>query len=237
METDICFFNTDNFVELKKRSVHKKEEIFMKRIVSLLLAFLLVISLIPMMAFANSDNDKPKDEPTSQDGTEKKPDHKDHKGDKKDKKHKKDKPVYYHPEGEHEFAYASNATFHWLQCPCGCQVNKEYHVDPLDTSDDYCICGYHFSDNAQLVTLWLKDCKELKNFRKDVYEYETDAYTYKDVSELKRIATRTYDSEATVELPEDLTLKEGENKIEIKVTAENKKVTQTYTVIVNKEAK
>lgn len=142
-----------------------------------------------------------------------------------------------HDANDHEFGYASNAKYHWLQCACGCKINMEPHVDPLDTTDDYCTCGYHFSDNAQLVTLWLKDCKELKNFRKDVYEYETDAYTYKDVNELKRIATRTFDSEATVELPEDLTLKEGENKIEIKVTAENKKVTQIYTVIVNKEAK
>lgn len=139
-----------------------------------------------------------------------------------------------HPTNEHIFSYASNATYHWLQCPCGCQINKERHVDPLDTADDYCTCGYHFSDNAQLVTLWLKDCKELKNFRKDVYKYETDAYTYKDVKEIKRIATRTFDSQATVELPEDLTLHDGENKIEIKVIAENKKATQVYTVIVNK---
>lgn len=148
----------------------------------------------------------------------------------------KDDVLPVHDANDHEFGYASNAKYHWLQCACGCKINMEPHVDPLDTTDDYCTCGYHFSDNAQLVTLWLKDCKELKNFRKDVYEYETDAYTYKDVSELKRIATRTFDSEATVELPEDPTLKEGENKIEIKVTAENKKVTQVYTVIVNKEA-
>lgn len=209
----------------------------MKRIISLLLALLLVLSLIPMMAFAHDTGSHTAEDTTqSEDNKTNKTDKTDNtdKKDKKDRKHKKDKPVYYHPEGEHEFAYASNATFHWLQCPCGCQANKEYHVDPLDTTDDYCTCGYHFSDNAQLVTLWLQDCKELKNFRKDVYEYETDAYTYKEVSELKRIATRTYDSEATVELPEDLTLKEGENKIEIKVTAENKKVTQIYTVIVNK---
>ena len=142
-----------------------------------------------------------------------------------------------HPTAEHKFSYASNTKYHWLQCPCGCQVNKEAHVNPLDTDDDYCICGYHFSDDADLVTLWLDGCEGLKNFRKDVYEYETKAYTYKEVNEIKRIATRTHDSEATVEIPEDLTLKEGENKIEVKVTSENKKVTKTYTVIVHKEAK
>ena len=57
-----------------------------------------------------------------------------------------------------------------------------------------------------------------------------------DVKEIK-VSTRTFDSEATVELPEDLTLKEGENKFDIKVTSENQKVTKVYTVIINKEAK
>lgn len=141
-----------------------------------------------------------------------------------------------HSEISHDFnGYGWDTKYHWMQCVCGCKINIEPHVDPLDTDNDYCTCGYHFSDDADLVTLWLKDCEGLKNFRKDVYEYETNAFTYKDVKEIKRIATRTHDSEATVELPEDLTLEEGENKIEIKVTAENKKVTKVYTVIVNKE--
>ena len=113
----------------------------------------------------------------------------------------------------------------------------ERHVDPKNTTDDTCVCGYHFSDDADLVTLWLDGCLGLEDFRKDVYEYETKAYTYKDVQKIKRIATRTHDSQATVELPEDLTLKEGENKFEIKVTAENQKVTNIYTVTVIKEAK
>ena len=65
--------------------------------------------------------------------------------------------------------------------------------------------------------------------------FRYEKVTYKDIKEIK-ISTNTFDSEATVELPEDLTLKEGENKFEIKVTAENKKVTKVYTVIVTKEA-
>ncbi len=142
-------------------------------------------------------------------------------------------PVHTDPR-DHVLGWNSNTKYHWKECACGARFGEELHVDPLDTDDDTCICGYHFSDNAQLVTLWLKDCNELKGFDKDVYEYETNVFTYKDVNEIKRIATRTHDSEATVELPKDLTLKEGENKFEIKVTAENKKATQIYTVIVHK---
>jgi len=143
-----------------------------------------------------------------------------------------------HSEISHDFnGYGWDAKYHWMQCACGCKINMEPHIDPKDAPNDYCTCGYHFSDDAELVTLWLQDCEGLKNFRKDVYEYETNAYTYKDVTKIKRIATRTHNSQATVEIPEDLTLKEGENKIEIKVTAENQKVTKIYTVIVHKEAK
>ena len=50
-------------------------------------------------------------------------------------------------------------------------------------------------------------------------------YSDDHVKEIK-IVTSTYDSQATVELPEDLTLKEGENKFEVKVTAENQKNTK-----------
>jgi restriction endonuclease len=66
--------------------------------------------------------------------------------------------------------------------------------------------------------------------------YDLKAYTYKDVKQIK-VSTRTFDSQATVELPEDLTLKEGENKFEIKVTSENQKVTKVYTLIITKDAK
>lgn len=225
----------------------------MKKILSLLLALILVCSLLPLSAMAaNTDEklyiknnydgkwyevigDKVGDAVVDKDLIAALDKSLSEYLDKLEKESENALPV--HGPNDHEYGYASNAKYHWLQCACGCKISMEPHVDPLDTTDDYCTCGYHFSDNAELVTLWLKDCKELKNFKKNVYEYETDAYTYKDVSEIKRIATRTFDSEATVELPEDLTLKEGENKIEIKVIAENKKATQTYTVIVNKEAK
>jgi hypothetical protein len=109
----------------------------------------------------------------------------------------------------------------------------EPHMDPKDAEDDICTCGYQFSDNADLVTLWVDGCPPIKNFNKNITEYKLKAHTYKDVKEIK-IATNTFDSEATVELPEDLTLKAGENKFDVKVIAENQKVTKTYTLIITK---
>ena len=136
---------------------------------------------------------------------------------------------------EHDLGWNFNTKYHWKECACGARFGEELHVDPLSTDDNYCICGYHFSDNADLVTLWINGCPGIKNFDKNTTEYKLNAYTYKDVKQIK-ISTRTNDSEATVELPDDLTLKEGENKFEIKVTSESQKVTKTYTVIITKEA-
>ena len=136
---------------------------------------------------------------------------------------------------EHDLGWNFNTKYHWQECACGARFGEELHVDPLSTEDNYCICGYHFSDNADLVTLWINGCPGIKNFDKNTTEYKLNAYTYKDVKQIK-ISTRTHDSEATVELPDDLTLKEGENKFEIKVTSESQKVTKTYTVIITKEA-
>ena len=148
----------------------------------------------------------------------------------------KDDPIIVHGPNDHELGWNCNTKYHWKQCACGARFGEELHVDPLDTDDDYCICGYHFSDNADLVTLWIKGCPPIKNFNKNKTEYKLNAYTYKDVKEIK-FSTRTHDVGATVELPEDLTLKEGENKFEVKVISENKKVTKVYTVIITKEAK
>lgn len=221
-----------------------KEDNEMKKLISLILAFLLIVSVLPISVFAFS--------PAEYKVIEKR-------GDKwfglkdgevlgsggKDitkeyAKYLADQAAeegYDHDPGDHEYTWAHNLKYHWLQCPCGCKISMEHHVDPKTTADDYCTCGYHFSDNADLVTLWLQDCEGIYDFRSDVTEYEIDAFSYKDVKEIKRISTRTHSAGATVELPEDLTLKEGENRIEIKVTAENQKVTKTYTVIVNKAAK
>lgn len=227
----------------------------MKKLICLMLSLVLLLSAIPMGAFALSWSEFAKIEPNpdtteaapyvgiTHNGKEVNLSQKDY--DALEAQYKaylirqEEKMLNAdHSEISHDFnSYGWDAKYHWMQCVCGCKINMEPHIDPKDAPNDYCTCGYHFSDDADLVTLWLQDCEGLENFRKDVYEYETNAYTYKDVSKIKRIATRTHDSQATVELPEDLTLKEGENRIEIKVTAENQKVTKVYTVIVNKEPK
>ncbi len=214
----------------------------MKKLISLLLAMILVCSMLPMSAMAIKLPDF-SDLPV----IEGKPDLT-----TKEEEHKSELPalnpsgmgkadsekIPYHPSiNDHsDLGWEFNTKYHWMECACGARLGVELHVDPLDTENDYCECGYHFSSNADLVTLWIKGCPGIKNFRKDQTEYTLNTYTYKDVKEIK-ISTRTHDSEATVELPEDLTLKEGENKFEIKVTAENKKNTKVYTVIINKEAK
>lgn len=229
----------------------------MKKSLSLLLALVLILSLIPMAASAAStpswfDFEKIEINPDNPTGT------RPYLGTKYDgtkveisyKTYEKMEAQYKawlisqeeklaaanHEPNDHSFGIAYNTKYHWLSCPCGCEIDMEPHIDPKDAPNDYCVCGYHFSDNADLVTLWVKGCPPIKGFDKDKTEYTLKAYTYKDVKEI-RISTRTFDSQATVELPEDLTLKDGENKFEIKVTSENQKVTKTYTLIITKEAK
>lgn len=224
----------------------------MKKLLSMALTLLIILSLIPMSVSAYSWQDFTKIEPNP-DPNEAAP----YIGTKHDNTTVNLSQIDYddleaqykahlqhleelmdaanHEPGQHKFnGYGSNTKYHWLQCACGCRISIELHVDPKDTSDDTCICGYHFSDNADLVTLWVNGCPPIKSFDKTKTEYKLNAYTYKDVKEIK-ISTRTYDSEATVELPEDLTLKDGENKFDVKVTAENQKVTKVYTLIINKE--
>ena len=147
---------------------------------------------------------------------------------------KKKKPGNYHDDLNHTACgYGYNTKYHWIQFACGCKFDMESHVDPKDAADDTCTCGYRFSDNADLVTLWVNGCPPIKNFNKNTTEYKLNAYTYKDVKEIQ-ISTKTFDSQATVELPQDLTLKAGENKFEVKVIAENQKNTKTYTLIITK---
>ena len=223
----------------------------MKKLTSLLLALILVCSLLPVTAFADfnpadykiivSEGNKwigyKEGDTIGNGGTDVTKEYNAFLA-QQAKDDDDDGEVYLPHSAEDKIVgYGCDTKYHWWQCSCGCKIGMERHVDPKNTTDDTCVCGYHFSDDADLVTLWLDGCLGLKDFRKDVYEYETKAYTYKDVQKIKRIATRTHDSQATVELPEDLTLKEGENKFEIKVTAENQKVTNIYTVTVIKEAK
>ena len=220
----------------------------MKKLFTLLMTLVLVISLIPMTASAKAKPVSPPKEPTSStsqnNGKDKnkgpgKGEHgkEDHGKKGHDKKGKKPAPSNGHDAANHTASgYGYDAKYHWIQYACGCRFNVESHVNPMDAEDDTCTCGYQFSDNADLVTLWVDGCPPIKNFNKNITEYKLNAHTYKDVKEIK-IVTNTYHGQATVELPQDLTLKEGENKFEVKVIAENMKNSKIYTLIINKEAK
>lgn len=225
----------------------------MKKLFSLLLVLLIVLSIVPMAALAAED-DAAADKKSWQsyqyiektadgkyygwnEGTEK-----EQLSDEAVKDFEaflatlNQEPEEVHEPGAHSYGWASDMKYHWKECACGAKTGMELHVDPLETEDDLCYCGYHFSDNADLVTLWIQGSYGIKNFNKNVTEYEIKGHTYKDFKNV-RIATKTHDAGATVELPENRDIEEGENVFVIKVTAENKKVTKTYTVTVVKESK
>ena len=185
----------------------------MKKLISLMLALILVCSLLPLSAMANTitnsstitkdlaggvpnlnDSGNTLTYTSSVTTISKKPGY--------TGSIWEERPVPEHPSiMDHDnLSWNFNTKYHWKQCVCGCRLSEERHVKPQDAVNDTCICGYHFSDNADLVTLWIKGCPEIKDFDKDTTEYKLNAYTYKDVKEIK-ISTRTYDSEATVELP------------------------------------
>jgi len=223
----------------------------MKKLISLLLVLLLVLSILPMAAFAEGDSDAGKkswysyknifvDKDGKHYGWNDSMDNMEPLSDEAVKEYKahlaaQDKKPVHDPD-EHSYGWAWDLKYHWLQCACGCKIGMEPHVDPLDTEDDYCTCGKHFSSNADLVTLWIQGSYGIKNFNKNVTEYTIKGHTYKDFKNV-RIATRTANCGATVELPENRDINEGENVFEIKVTAENKKVTKTYIVTVVKDSK
>lgn len=205
----------------------------MKRIIAFVLSLILIGSLIPFTALAaqpvlpsNPEYAGPPkaEEDEMEDLVEKVPE------DLLPKKNDNS-----HPGEDHTLGWAYDTKYHWLECACGCRIGMELHVNPLDTEDDTCTCGYHFSDNADLVVLWIGGAFPIKNFNKNVTEYTIKAHTYKDFEEVK-ISAFPFDCCSTIEYPEDLTLHEGENVYEIKVIAENQKNIKTYTVTVVKES-
>lgn len=129
----------------------------------------------------------------------------------------------------HEYEWFSNRDGHGYRCKCGAKSNFAKHTD---SGDGTCQCGYKFMTNADLTVLWMRGVKLSPAFKKDVTEYE-GTLTMKDLEETW-ISVFSFDAKATVELPENLTLKEGTNTFQIKVTAEDGKTTKTYTVKVTK---
>lgn len=129
----------------------------------------------------------------------------------------------------HSYKKGFTRVYHWDICECGATRNKVHHIDPATDADKICVCGYHFSDNAQLTTLWLDHVVMEPVFNKEITDYTGTVQTYMEANET-RITAYTFDALATVELPTNLELKEGPNVFQIKVTAEDKTATKTYTV-------
>lgn len=133
----------------------------------------------------------------------------------------------------HKYVQKYNRLTHWMGCRCGSVVQKANHVDPATDSDSICTCGYEFSHNADLVTLWLKNMVLSPRFHKDTTEYTGNIHTYKDVTST-RISYKAMDSLATVEVSGGNAIEDGLNIFEVTVTAQDKKTTKTYTVFASK---
>jgi len=136
----------------------------------------------------------------------------------------------------HKYRFGYGRIFHWNICDCGHTTKEVRHVDPARDPDKTCTCGYKFSDNANLTTLWLQDMVLSPKFNQETTEYIGEIHTYKDVTSTK-ISVTPFDALAKVELPENLEIREGANKFVITVTAEDKTATKTYTVVAVKPVK
>lgn len=142
---------------------------------------------------------------------------------------------YYYPH-THKYVQCHNRTHHWMGCACGKFYDKARHVDPAKDEDKVCTCGYVFSSNCDLSTLWLQDMVLTEHFDREVTDYTADVHSYKEVKATS-IHVQTYDAMATVELPKNLSVKDGSTVFEIKVTAEDTVSTKTYTVTAVKPTK
>lgn len=142
----------------------------------------------------------------------------------------------FYDEHNHEYSTVYNRNNHWEECDCGEKRNKHPHVDPAKDEDKVCECGYIFSSNADLTTLWLDGMVLSPRFNKKITEYTGKLHTYKDVN-ATFIKTATFDAKAKVTLPDSFKLEEGENTFQVTVTAEDTVTTKTYTVSVYKTGK
>lgn len=133
---------------------------------------------------------------------------------------------------DHAFGYTVNRDGHFYACDCGIRGFVTPHLDAKDAIDGKCYCGYVYYDKAELTVLWLSGMVLSPRFNKDTTEY-VGKLNYDTITETE-VSAITLDARATVEIPEDLTIKEGKNVFEFVVTAEDGVTTKTYTVTVEK---
>ena len=132
----------------------------------------------------------------------------------------------------HEFEFHTTRSGHGTACSCGQWHTMLPHDDPLTAKDGRCRCGYQYYDNAQITVLWMRNVALSPRFSKDKYEYTGKLLA--DVDEISLVTVNLFDEMATLEQPESYILRPGTNVFEFKVTAEDGKTTQTYTVTIEK---
>lgn len=133
---------------------------------------------------------------------------------------------------DHAFGFMTNRDGHFIGCSCGLRGAVDPHDDPLTAEDGKCWCGYTYMDNAEINVLWFSGMTISPTFHRSKTEHTAKVWN-PNTTELKG-TLRTFDARATVEWPEDLTIKEGTNVFKFKVTAEDGKTTKTYTLTVEK---
>ena len=87
------------------------------------------------------------------------------------------------------------------------------------------------SSEARLSNLGIKP-NDFSGFKRDKYEYSTTVPN--EVAEVEVYAEKV-DSKATIEGTGKVSLKEGDNKISVKVTAEDGKTTKTYNLTIKRK--
>ena len=222
----------------------------MKKTISLLLALILLLSLIPMGAAAAEgwawrlitrntteyhyedgtyviyDNDK---------GWIIESTNADYKAQVTDKYNLGDPDAIitnYEPH-EHLFGWEIGRNGHYTACLyCGLRKGDVIpHRDVKDAVDGRCVCGYKYVDMATLSTLWISGVKLDKPFDSDTTEYK--ATLVNEDTEAVNISAFTTDAKAQLEVSGDMILKDGTNTITLKVTSETG-TENTYTVTIEK---
>lgn len=136
----------------------------------------------------------------------------------------------------HKYYYTFDRMAHKQHCACGKDFDVVPHIDPLSTPDSTCTCGYKFSDNTDLTTLWFNNVRFNEKLQSGVTEYTGSTVTYYDINRTW-INAVAFDAKAVIELPTDLSIQEGVNTFKINVTAEDKRTVTTYVFTVIKPAK
>lgn len=222
----------------------------MKKTISLLLALVLLLSLIPMSAFAAEDwawrlITRDTTEYHYEDGTYVIYDN------SKDWIIESTNPAYkaqvtdqynpgdpdciitnYEPH-EHLFGWEISRDGHYMGCLyCGLRKGDIIpHGDIKDAVDGRCVCGYKYMDDATLNVLWISGVKLDKAFDADTTEYKATLIN-KDTKAVN-ISAFTTDAKAELEVSGDMILKTGTNTITLKVTSETG-TENTYTVTIEK---